>query len=76
VNASGTGEPLLYEHFDGTTWSVESAGAQVPGAVSTTTTVTAVPRTDATWAIAYSQTNASSPGVAAIQYNPGHRAVT
>ena len=61
----------LYEHFDGTTWSLESAGTQVAGAVMTSTLVAGIPGTDATWAVADSQTSSSAPGVTVIQYNPG-----
>ncbi|HEX9030528.1 MAG TPA: hypothetical protein VF834_01700 [Streptosporangiaceae bacterium] len=71
VTASGTGERLFYEHFDGTRWSLRSAAILVPGAVSSSTDVAAVPGTNATWAVASSQTSATSPGVTVIQYNPG-----
>ncbi len=71
VLATGTSEPLLYEHFNGTAWSLVAASPRTGGIVSTMTLVAAVPGSSATWAIAESETTATVPGVAAIQYNSG-----
>jgi len=71
ISASGQNEPLFYEHFDGKRWTLLRVRALQPGATSTSTVVAAVPRTNATWAIASSHAAPSSPGITVIQYNPG-----
>ncbi len=71
VSVSGAREPLVFAHFNGKVWSVEHAGPAMRGIVATTTLVTAVPGSNATWAITDRQANALSPGVTAIAYNAG-----
>jgi hypothetical protein len=70
VMATGPREPLLYEHFNGKTWSLVAASRRERG-VSTMTIVAAVPGSSATWAITERETTASAPGAATIQYNSG-----
>jgi hypothetical protein len=71
VDATGANEPLFYEHFNGTRWVLEQGSVLVLYAASSNTIVAAVPGTNATWAIAFSQLTLTSRGVTGIQFNPG-----
>jgi hypothetical protein len=71
MSATGTDEPLLYQNFNGKTWSQVPGSRHTHGIAATNTMVAGVPGTNATWSIADEQAVVSVIGVTVIQYHAG-----